>query len=44
MKKYLIPLVALGVVLALSASGALARSQASADICVLLPDKTSSVR
>jgi D-xylose transport system substrate-binding protein len=36
--------VALGVVLALSASGALARSQANADICVLLPDPKTSKR
>jgi D-xylose transport system substrate-binding protein len=43
-KRFLIPLVALGVVLALSASGALARSQATADICVLLPDPKTSKR
>jgi D-xylose transport system substrate-binding protein len=43
-KRFLIPLVALGVVLALSASGALARNQATADICVLLPDPKTSKR
>jgi D-xylose transport system substrate-binding protein len=43
-KRYLIPLVALGVVLALSTSGALARSSANADICVLLPDPKTSKR
>jgi D-xylose transport system substrate-binding protein len=43
-KRFLVPLVALGVVLALSASGALARSNATADICVLLPDPKTSKR
>jgi D-xylose transport system substrate-binding protein len=47
MKRLLIPLLALGVLLAVLATGAFAKSEkatATADICVLLPDKTSSVR
>src|SRR5262249_39904993 len=47
MKRILIPLVALGIVLAVVAASASAKSQkssATAQACVLLPDKTSSVR
>jgi D-xylose transport system substrate-binding protein len=46
-KRFLIPLVALGAVLALSAGAALAKSEktgATYDVCVLLPDTKSSVR
>ena len=47
MKRILIPLVALGIVLAVVAASASAKSQkssATAQACVLLPDKTTSVR
>jgi D-xylose transport system substrate-binding protein len=43
-KRLLIPLVTLGAVLALTVTGALAQSQANADICVLLPDPATSKR
>jgi D-xylose transport system substrate-binding protein len=46
-KRFLIPLVALGAVLALSAGAALAKSEkagATIQVCVLLPDTTTSVR
>jgi D-xylose transport system substrate-binding protein len=45
-KRFLIPLVALAIVLGVSASASARgdKTAAAADICVLLPDKTSSVR
>jgi len=47
MKRILIPLVALGIVLAVVAASASAKSEkssATAQACVLLPDKTTSAR